>query len=94
MYMTLNLFGWSLYLIGAIWGRIKEKKEIKKLRDANSFMGEAIKTGDTSIFEEAKYELLKAEMERLGPTGSFSIKTNFLFFGLGVFISNTILIFL
>jgi len=93
MYMTLNLLGWSFYLIGLIWGKIKEKTEIKKMQDAKSYMGEAIKTGDDSIYQDAEFKLLKLQMEQIGPTSSYSIKTHFTMLGLGVFISNIILIF-
>lgn len=93
MYMTLNLLGWSFYLIGLIWGNIKEKIEIKKMQSLKSYMGEAIKTGDNSIYEDAKYKILELQMEQIGPTSSFSIKTHFTMLGLGVFISNIILIF-
>lgn len=92
--MTLNLLGWSFYLIGLIWGNIKKKEEIRKMQDATSYIGEAIKTGDNSIYEDAKYKLIKLEMEQIGPTCSYSIKTHFTMLGLGVFISNIILIFL
>ena len=51
MNMTLNLVGWLFYLIGMIWGTIREKKENQKIKDATSFLGEAIKTGDTEIYE-------------------------------------------
>lgn len=91
--MTLNLLGWSFYLIGLIWGNIKEKIEIKKMQSLKSYMGEAIKTGDNSIYEDAKYKILELQMEQIGPTSSFSIKTHFTMLGLGVFISNIILIF-
>ena len=93
MYMTLNLLGWSFYLIGLIWGNIKEKIEIKKMQSLKSYMGEAIKTGDNSIYEYATHKLLKLQMEQIGPTSSFSNKTHFTMLGLGVFISNIILIF-
>ena len=93
MYMTLNLLGWSFYLIGLIWGNIKEKKEVRKMQDATSYVGEAIKTGDNSIYEDATHKLLKLQMEQIGPTSSYSIKTHFTMLGLGVFISNIILIF-
>ena len=91
--MTLNLLGWSFYLIGLIWGNIKEKMENKKMQSLKSYMGEAIKTGDNSIYEDAKYKILELQMEQIGPTSSFSIKTHFTMLGLGVFISNIILIF-
>lgn len=93
MYMTLNLLGWSFYLIGWIWGNIKEKMEIKKMQSLKSYMGEAIKTGDNSIYEDAKNKILQLQMEQIGPTCSFSIRTHFTMLGLGVFISNIILIF-
>lgn len=93
MYMTLNLLGWSFFLIGLIWGNIKEKIEIKKMQSLKSYMGEAIKTGDNSIYEDAKYKILELQMEQIGPTCSFSIRTHFTMLGLGVFISNIILIF-
>ena len=91
--MTLNLLGWSFYLIGLIWGNIKEKIEIKKMQSLKSYMGEAIKTGDNSIYEDATHKLLKLQMEQIGPTCSFSIRTHFTMLSLGVFISNIILIF-
>ena len=50
MNMTLNLVGWLFFLIGMIWGTIREKKENQKIEDATSFLGEAIKTGDTEIY--------------------------------------------
>jgi hypothetical protein len=94
MNMTLNLVGWLFYLIGMIWGTIREKKENQKIKDATSFLGEAIKTGDTEIYEDATFQLKKAQLDQIGPYSSYSIKTHFFTLGLGIFISNLILIFL
>ena len=94
MYMTLNLVGWLFYLIGMIWGTIREKKENQKIEDATSFLGEAIKTGDTEIYKDATIQLKNAQLDQIGPYSSYGIKTYFFALGLGIFISNLILIFL
>ena len=94
MNMTLNLVGWLFYLIGMIWGTIREKKENQKIEDATSFLGEAIKTGDTEIYKDATSQLKKAQLDQIGPYSSYGIKTYFVALGLGIFISNLILIFL